>query len=189
MIKPTSLYSRYFQKSKIFLYPLLGIKRGSSVVPSQTYLSWNNHYIPTDMKLIATYYVRKDPDFLKFDKNVLLNHHRLSDYLLIDEKTALYTFDFSDMEEDWKLFLKGKYSKMHSDTKKEIRNYFERGSGNHMYVDSYLFPEEYYESYSELLGTTENQLRSVGELCSPPDFNKETLIAEPKNLEKTEILD
>jgi len=57
-----------------------------------------------------------------------------------------------------------------------------------MYVDSYLFPERYFEIYSDLLGTTEKQLRAVGELCTPPDLNKETLIAEPENLEKTKIL-
>ena len=55
-------------------------------------------------------------------------------------------------------------------------SYFEKDSGNYMYVDSYLFPERYFEIYSDLLGTTEKQLRAVGELCTPPDLNKETLI-------------
>ena len=100
----------------------------------------------------------------------------------------MYTFDFSDMVHDWKLLLQGSYSKMNKKTKLQIRNFFEKDSGNYMYVDSYLFPDRYFEVYSELLGTTEEQLRAVGELCSPPDFDKETLLVVPENLEKTKIL-
>jgi hypothetical protein len=187
-MKPTTLYRKYFQKSKIFLYPLLGIKRGTSVVPIQTYIAWDSYYKPEDMKMIATYHVRKDQEFVQFDKNVLLKHHRLTDYVMIDDETALYTFDFSDMKDDWKLFLEGSYSRMHKKTKLQIRNFFEKDSGNYMYVDSYLFPEMYFEVYSELLRVNEEQLRSVGELCSPPDLDKETLVAVPENLENTKIL-
>jgi hypothetical protein len=188
-MNPTKLYTKYFQKSKIFLYPLLDIKRGTSVVPIQTYTGWDTHYVPEDMKLIATYHIRKDPDFLKFDKNVLLKHHRLTDYLVIDEDTALYTFDFSDLEGDWNLFLQGKYSQMDKKIKLQIRNFFEKDSGNYMYVDSYLFPDTYFDVYAKLLGITEERLRSVGELCSKPDLNKEILVAQPQNLENTKILD
>ena len=49
----TSIYSKYFQKSKVFIYPLLGIKRGLSVVPKETYISWEGHCKPEDMKLIC----------------------------------------------------------------------------------------------------------------------------------------
>lgn len=188
-MKPTALYRKYFQKSKIFLYPLLDIKRGTSVVPIQTYIGWHNYYKPEDMKLIATYHVRKDQDFLKFDKNILLNHHRLTDYTKLNEETALYTFDFTDMERDWSLFMQGRYSEINKKTKLQIRNFFEKDSGNYMYVDSYLFPENYFEVYSELLGIAEERLRSVGELCPLPDLDKEILVAEPENLEKTKILD
>jgi hypothetical protein len=187
-MNPTTLYRKYFQKSKIFLYPLLDIKRGTSVVPIQTYIAWDNYYKPEDMKLIATYHVRTDQEFIQFDKNILLKHHRLTDYVIIDDETVLYTFDFSDMVHDWKLLLQGSYSKMNKKTKLQIRNFFEKDSGNYMYVDSYLFPDRYFEVYSELLGTTEEQLRAVGELCSPPDFDKETLLVVPENLEKTKIL-
>jgi len=187
-MKPTTIYKKYFQKSKIFLYPLLDIKRGTSVIPNQTYMGWDGYYDPKDMKLITTYHVRKDPEFLNFDKNVLLKHSRLADCIPLDNETTLYTFDFSDMEEEWDLFIKGKYSKMNSKIKYKIRDFFEKDSGNYMYVDSYLFPERYFEIYSDLLGVAEDQLRSVGELCTPPDLFKEILIAEPENLEKTKIL-
>ena len=173
-----TLYGQYFQKSKIFLYPLLDIKRGSSVTPIQTYLGWDKHYTSEDMKLIATYHRREDEEFLQFEKEILLKHTRLADYVHLDDNTSMLSFDFSDIEEDWNLLLAGKYSCMNKKTKFKIRNFFEKDSGNYMYVDSYLFPERYFEIYSDLLGVPEDQLRSVGELCTPPDLFKEILIGE-----------
>jgi len=188
-MKPTSLYNKYFQKSKIFLYPLLDIKRGSSVTPIQTYLGWNEHYTSEDMKLIVTYHRREDEEFLQFEKEVLLKHTRLADYVHLDDDTILLSFDFSDIEEDWNLLLAGKYSCMNKKTKFKIRNFFEKDSGNYMYVDSYLFPERYFEVYSELLNVTVESLKKVGELCALSNLEKEMLIATVENLENRKILD
>ena len=49
------LYSKYFQKSRSFLYPVLGIKKKSSVIPSGTYVSIKDKIGPEDMKLICTF--------------------------------------------------------------------------------------------------------------------------------------
>ena len=65
-----SIYRKYFQKSKIFLYPLLDIKRGTSIVPEETYLSWNEEYGPEDMKLICVYVTRDDTEYKIFEKNI-----------------------------------------------------------------------------------------------------------------------
>ena len=43
-----ALYTKYFQKSMIFLYPILGIKRGTSVTPLQTYFKWEGRYTAED---------------------------------------------------------------------------------------------------------------------------------------------
>ena len=90
-----ALYTKYFQKSKVFIYPLLGIKKGSSVVPKETYLSWGTFYQPEDKKLICMYYKRTDPEYLKFEKDFLLKHNRLCDYIEIDDESALFIFNFS----------------------------------------------------------------------------------------------
>ena len=55
-----SLYKDYFQKSRIFMYPLLNIKRGSSVTPIETYMSWSEQFSIYDKKLICLYYLRDD---------------------------------------------------------------------------------------------------------------------------------
>ena len=59
-----SLYKEYFQKSRIFMYPLLGMKRGSSVTPIETYIAWEGVYEAHDAKLVCKYYLRNDPEFL-----------------------------------------------------------------------------------------------------------------------------
>ena len=63
-----SLYTDYFQKSKAFIYPVLGVKRGSSVTPIETYMSWVGHYSLEDMRLICNYHMREDIDFINFEK-------------------------------------------------------------------------------------------------------------------------
>jgi hypothetical protein len=181
-----ALYKSYFQKSKIFLYPLLDIRRGSSVVPEQTYLSWEGYVNPEDAKLIAVYPKRTDAEYMNFEKFVLLKHSRATDFIHINDSQVLVTFDFSDIKEDYMHIINGRYNQINIKLKRTIRDFFEKNSGNYVYVDSYLFSEKYFSLYANLLGVSENLLREVGELCSPPDLEKENLIAEV--LENNKIL-
>lgn len=183
-----ALYRDYFQKSKVLLYPLLGIKRGSVAVPEQTYLAWSEYLKPEDMKLIALYPVRTDNEYLMFEKNVLLKHNRVCDYVKLNESQAIFTFDFSDLKDDWHKFIDGQYSKLDGRLKRKIRDHFDKNTGTYTYIDSYLFPERYFSLYAELLDTKEDLLRSVGELCSKPDLEKETLLLKVENLENKKIL-
>ena len=48
-MKLNTLYSKYFQKSKVFIYPLLGIKKGKKIVPKETYFIWNDEISIEDM--------------------------------------------------------------------------------------------------------------------------------------------
>ena len=38
------VYTEYFQKSKVFLYPLLEYRKGLTHVPKQTYCAWEDVY-------------------------------------------------------------------------------------------------------------------------------------------------
>ncbi len=179
-----SVYRKYFQKSQVFLYPILGIKRGAACVPSTTYVAWDeNSTSSEDMKLICVYDYEESHMFTTFVKTVLLKHPRLFGYVKIDSKTNVFTFDLSDLGADWENFLKGKYSKMNLNLKAKILNFFDPQSGNFQYVKSYLYPEKYYNEYADLLNTDVELLKSVGELCTMPDLAKETLQLEVANLE------
>jgi hypothetical protein len=186
----SSIYKRYFQKSKVFLYPLLGIKRGVSVVPVETYICWKGYYSSEDMKLICVYDIRKDDEYKFFEKNTLLSHNRLSDYVKIGSQAVL-TFDFSDLSDDWSHFVNGKYSKLSINLKQKILDFFDKYSGNYAYMHSYLIPEKYFSNYAELLGVDAEMLIQVGELCSKPNFDKETLnleVADLGSIEENNLL-
>jgi hypothetical protein len=183
-----ALYTNYFQKSKVLLYPLLGIKRGCTAVPEQTYLSWGTKISTEDMKLVAVYPVRKDQEYITFEKNVLLKHPRITDYIPLNNEQCIFTFDFSDLKDDWQKFISGNYSKMNPQLKRKIRDHFDKNTSTSIYIDSYMFPEKYFALYADLLGVEESLLKNVGELCSPPNLDKENLIAEVLDLDNKKIL-
>ena len=171
-----SVYNKYFQKSKVFLYPLLGIKRGTKIIPSETYIAWNDNVKAEDMKLVCLYHPSKNDDYLNYEKKVLLKHSRLCDIGLIDKDNKIFVFDFSDIKNDWNNFINGKYSKISKENKSKILSFFDKNSANYVYMKSYLSPDKYFEDYAECLGVEVEFLQNVGELCGKPDIEKETLI-------------
>ena len=183
-----ALYKKYFQKSKIFMYPLLDIKRGTVIVPTETYVSWN-YYSSEDAKLICVYDTSIAIEYVNFENNVLFKHNRLVEYVKVDENTSIFIFDFSDLKEDWDHFINGRYSRIKEDTKRKIVNYFSKSSANYRYVESYLFPEKYREDYAKLLNADISLIEETIELCDKPDLTKETLLIKVPDLEKLKILD
>ena len=178
-----SIYRKYFQKSKVFVYPLLGIARGSAVVPIQTYFEWNNVVKSEDNKLVCLYPNREDASFKSFNEKVLLNNNRLVDMHIIDEENLAYIFDFNDLRANWTNIVEGKYSKIDMNLKHKILKFFKDNHGTYLYVESYLFPEKYFEDYANILNVDINLLKSVGELCSKPDYEKECLTLLHPDLE------
>jgi len=170
-----SIYTKYFQKSKMFLYPLLGIKKGVKVVPSETYLAWDPFYIPEDMKLVCLYHPNKSNEYEKYEKDVLLKHDRLCDIKTINKHNKLFIFDFADLDTNWLKFTKGKYSKIDSRIKEKILFFFPESTANYVYMRSYLYPKVFFKDYAEILNVDENFLQDIGELCNKPDLEKETL--------------
>lgn len=183
-----ALYREYFQKSRVFLYPLLGIRRGASVIPEITYISWAGYVSPEDAKLVTVYPKRTDKEFQNFEKHVLVNHSRACDFVHLNDSQLLITFDFSDIKDDWDHFINGRYSQINIKLKRKIRDFFDKNSSNYVYIDSYLFPEKYFNLYAHLLHCKVDLLKEVGELCSKPDLERETLTAEVLNLENKKIL-
>lgn len=177
-----SIYKKYFQKSKIFIYPLLDIKRGTEIVPSETYLAWNNSYSPEDKKLICIYNT-DSIDYKEFERSIILKHSRLHEYVKINDTQAVCVFDFSDLGLDWNRLINGKYSQLTDNTKRKIINFFDKHSGNYVYVTSYMFPKSFFKRYAELLDVPISLLEEVGELCDKPNLEKEKLIREVANLE------
>tara|TARA_R110001592_G_scaffold93109_3_gene270638 strand:- start:2353 stop:2907 length:555 start_codon:yes stop_codon:yes gene_type:complete len=178
------LYREYFQKSKVFLYPLLGIKKGVKFVPIQTYISWNGYYTEDMNKFLCLYSVDiNNPEFEKFEKLHLKTHPNFEEYHVIDDKNHLYVFDLSKCKRDVNKFKKGKYSKMTKKSKEIICNFFGEKGTIADYVESYLYPDYYWDDYSKILNINIEDLIEVGELCDIPDLKKEDLKKDFVNVE------
>jgi hypothetical protein len=177
------LYKGYFQKSRVFLYPALGIKKGSSVTPIETYISWEGHFRPIDHKLICVFHLRDDPEYIAFEKQFLLKNPMYHDYYESETGEGIYVFDYSEHVEDWCAFMQGKYSKLTKDLKSSILSNYASSKKNYIYVDSYLNPQDdYYNMYAKILDCDVSIFKEVVELCDPPNFTKEHLTMKVKSL-------
>jgi len=182
------LYKEYFQKSKVFLYPLLGVKKGVRFVPVQTYISWGDSYTEYRNKLICLYTLNKDniDEFEIFSDVYLESSDHFAAKNRIDMYNFIYVFDLKEFKTDYTKFLKGKYSKFRKKTKDKIMKFFGEHSSTSEYIESYLFPEYYWEDYAEFLAINETDLQKVGELCSKPNLDKENF-AEDLEIIKKEL--
>lgn len=175
-------YKRYFQKSKAFLYPALGIRRGAPVVPEQTYISWRDRISAKDKKLIVVYELTGSNLYEHFERNTLLRHPLFEDFYMCEELRGVYVFSFKTMSEDWDHFIQGEYSLLSVSLKGKIRTYFGPVSNEYAYMDSFLYPNKYYDTYAELLGLDREILEAGVELADPFDPKKEHFrlsISEP----------
>ena len=168
------LYAQYFQKSKLFLYPLLGFERGLTA-PEEVYFSWEGKYAPEDQKLIVVYSNASNPDFQVLKGTTLSKHKLLLEIIPTMQDQEIYVFDFSSYAPDWDHLIAGRYSKITHKTKQTVLDYFERYSGNYIYMHSFLFPNKWFKRYAEILDVPEELLIEVGELCDKPDWKKELL--------------
>lgn len=169
----------YFQKSRVFLYPILETKRGGSVTPINTFISWGGQVTQHDRKLICLFNLRNDEEYKKFEKIALLGNELFCDFKEGPDDVGAYVFDFNKHAVDFDLFIKGAYSRFRPLFKERIKKYYNKNNSNSVYMDSFINPNKYYEMYSDILGMPVSQLKG-GELCDKPDFEKEHL----KMLEK-----
>lgn len=176
-----SVQKKYIQKSKIFLYPLLGIKRGLSITPIQTYMAWDKEYSVKNHKFICVYHMRTDKEFKQFEKKVLLANPFFSDWYESEDSKNIYIFDFSSIAKDFDKIINGQYSEVSRVSKVAILNFFQNHTSHYELLMSYLMPATSYDEYSFLLDVPVYLLENVGELCNPPDLIAETLNVNKKN--------
>jgi len=182
-----SLYTKYFQKSRSFLFPALGIKRTSNFTPTGVYLSIDECIAPEEVKLICSYKNEDSEGFKKFEAQMLLSNPLFSHIINI-EGYNLYVFDFEIYQADWFNFLLGKYSKLSPVLKRAIKSYYGDNSSEYKYIETYLFPERYFDVYAKILDVSATTLKELGELCDPCDLEKETLkipVVDLEMLKKT----
>jgi hypothetical protein len=163
------MIKQYFQKSLLFMYPLLNIQGKQSIRPIMTYLdckSLKGQY------LICIYKV----DVLnweKFNKNVLLKHNALKSVIEINDLETAYVFDMSFVKNDYDLIVNGNYSKLSKFTKKSILSFYDISSFEGTQINICLFPEK---------------LNRTKEWCDKPDMEKETYFISERMIDCGEYL-
>ena len=173
------LYGRYFQKSKSFLYPLLGMKKDCLYPPIQSYMAWEGMISITDHKLILTYYIRDEKAWDAFLLNVIMRNKLFNEYYDINPETCAVTFDLDLLAQDYQKVVFGQYSKTSKLLKSKVREFYGYNSPEWAYMESFLYPDKYIKMYSELLDVDESHIRHTGELCDKPNINSETLKLTP----------
>jgi hypothetical protein len=176
----TSIYNKYIQKSRIFLYPALKIRRGVSVTPVQTYMSWEGMYELEDNKFIVVYHLREDRDFKNFEDKALLGNDAFVDFYEVEDNNGAYIFDYEIYKDDYNCIRRGKYSELSKPYKQRVLRFFKNHARHHAHVESYLYPEKYIKTYAKILNVQPSLLERVGELCSKPELKQEQLISEKK---------
>lgn len=177
-----SLYTKYFQKSRCFLFPILGIKKSSNFSPSGIYIALEGIIQPEDLKLVCAY-KQDDSEGFKIFEEKMLTSNPLFERVLKIQDYNIYVFDFQSYSNDWFQFIMGKYSKLSSMTKKAIKAHYGETSSEYKYVDSWLYPEKYFDTYAKLLEVDVQILKKIGELCDPCDLDKESLKIPVEDLE------
>jgi|TARA_R110001606_G_scaffold17735_3_gene68225 hypothetical protein len=171
------IYTDYFQKSKVFLYPLLGIGRKAKYVPLQTYVCWDSVYSVEDCRLILEYKTKQTKGFKDFAEKYLDNHDMYDDFVELSKDKVIYIFNLTKaFKPDHKRFINGKYSQLSLNAKILIIDFFGDKEKAGEYIQTFLTPDESFESYAQYFKVDKDLLESIGELCSKPDIEKETLV-------------
>lgn len=177
-----SLYTKYFQKSRSFLFPALGIKRTAHFSPAGTYISMEGLIEPEDVKLVCAYKEDSSEGFKIFEEQMLTTNPLFEQVMHIRDYN-IYIFDFQSYTDDWFNFILGKYSKLSPVLKRAIKAYYGDKSNEYQYIESFLHPEKHFETYAKLLDVDVKILKSIGELCDPCDMEKEKLKIPVEDLE------
>jgi hypothetical protein len=173
------VYSRYIHKSNAFLFPLLGIKRHQFCRPSQTYVRFKGFFVPEDLKLFCMYPNPPESRWELYQKYHLLPHAMVENSTpTLEGDEMLYIFNLGEFESDVRHFIKGEYSKFSPRAKQLISDYYGVHSPEWAYMQTYLFPQDFYGEYAQALNVEEEMLRATGELLPPYDKVKETLDVE-----------
>ena len=176
------VYTDYFQKSKVFLYPLLRFRAGLSFVPVQTYVCWEPLITIDENKFLCEYNVGTTEKFELFSNSYLKKHPLFYEYIQLDEDRHIFIFDFTSYKSDFKKFIDGKYSKFSLDTKITILDFFGNKGNISEYVSLFLSPNSAHKLYAEALDVSIKQIEEVFEVCSIPDLEKETLYFKKSEL-------
>lgn len=172
-------YSKYFQKSRTFLLPILGLRKAAVYAPLQSYLMWDGMHTLEDERLILTFQHYKEKTWDEYLLNTLMANQMFDEYHELESDVIAISFDLNCISADYRLVLEGKYGQLSKLLKAKIRDYYGYNSAEWAYIETFLYPSRYVGTYSKLLAVDEEHIKFTGQLCDLPNLDQETLKLKP----------
>jgi hypothetical protein len=170
----SNVYTDYFQKSKVFLYPLLKFKKGMSYVPMQTYVCWGDVYTPDDYMLLCEYRAKTTNGFKIFYNNYLKKHELFFNHIDMGNNKHMFIFNLKDYKYDFDRFMLGKYSQFSLKSKMTILDFFNSPGTMLNFVTAFLSPDTAHLEYAKELNVDIKDIIKIYEVCSILNLKKET---------------
>lgn len=175
--------SVYRQKSKIFLWPLLGIDRQAGFRPVKTFMADDYKGLTIkDRCLIAPFFKDLSKNYGKFEEEVLLSNDLFKDFYETEDN-LVYIFDFNKtqtLSSDYDKVVNGRYTELSYGAKLLINRFFSSKDSKgrakpHFQVAAYLNPSEVdYFRVADQLDIDVFELMKGKEILDPPNILKET---------------
>lgn len=152
----------YYQKSTLFLYPLVGLGRDTVFKPSNTYLYFNGEESIENYELLVLF---KDsgPLFNVFEESNLKSNDKLTTCYEVEDG-KMYIFDLISDAWDVAHFIYGDYPMMSDKSKSKILGFHNISRNGNPSPDKIaeigLNPEKYYKSYADQLGMKVSDIKN-----------------------------
>ena len=166
-----NVYSKYFQKSKVFLYPLLNIPNSDENNPYMTYIA-SGTIKPEDYKIICLYRKTNNKDFRTYLNEVLKKNKHFENHVDLYTK-QIVIFNLQDYKEDFNLFINGKYSQLSLSAKSQIVKFYVVDKKRINYIESFLEPQHVHSDYAAYLDLPLHTIVETYEVCQKPNMIKE----------------
>lgn len=175
VLKVGEVMNSYFQKSKAFMYPLLGFAYQDKFPVLETYLQIEGSTQIGDYRLMAVYtHQPSNQDFLDYITEIARHPDHEEIYITADNRYVVCVFSLRNYATDYTHFINGRYSKLSDFCRSKICDFYGFKSAQWPYLHSFLNPAENFDWYAHLLEVPVDDLKKVGELCSPYDAERET---------------
>jgi hypothetical protein len=191
-------YTKYFQKSKVFLYPLLQLsnRKHDTEHPFESFTHVEN--AENDLEFL---YSLVDPTVIlrfKFDRSNDTEDSRkiwnigifdrysksnriVKKYFSEDMSEIVLVYNLFDLKEDYDLVIAGRYSKISDKAKQRILTYYGEYTPEGKIVSYMLNPERHRKAYAEQMGIKVSDLNPNGEITPMLDLLQETLLLDVSN--------
>lgn len=173
----------YVQKSKLFLLPLINVKKDPFIKPIGSFIEDKLKGITKeDCRLILPFEKEESSEFAHYEHFLLDSPYFDTDNFYETGKYRIYIYNLEPFADDFQHFLNGKYTQLSTKAKSLINIYWGKMQKGRFYphpkIEAYLNPTILvYEKIAEELGLEDiTTLVKNKEVLDPPNIEKEIFL-------------